>query len=184
MKKLLIVGGILIGISLVLGIILRMVLVPSAPPEGETNDGATSQAAPTSSVAPVPSPTPAPAASPVAAAPNPPPTPEAGRDAQYYFDEALSFLDAGRLKEAQANFRRVLEIDPQNSRAQTRLSLLDEQIEQKAERHFDSAREAFQFLRYEEAIAEWELFLTLAESSDVRYGEAQQGIQQAREKLR
>ena len=52
------------------------------------------------------------------------------------------------------------------------------------ERHFDNARQAFQFLRYEEAIAEWEMFLLLADESDTRYGEASQGIQQAQAKLR
>ena len=52
------------------------------------------------------------------------------------------------------------------------------------ERHFDNARQAFQFLRYEEAIAEWEMFLLLAHESDTRFGEASQGIQQAQAKLR
>ena len=52
------------------------------------------------------------------------------------------------------------------------------------ERHFDNARQAFQFLRYEEAIAEWEMFLLLANESDTRYVEASQGIQQAQAKLR
>ena len=107
-----------------------------------------------------------------------------GSSAQFFFDEALSYLDAGRLKDAQANFRRVLELEPANSRARTRLSLLEEEIERKAERHFDSAREAFRFLRYEEAIAEWEMFLTLADSTDSRYAEAHQGIEQARAKQR
>jgi len=77
-----------------------------------------------------------------------------------------------------------MELDPQNSRTKTRLSLLEEEIETKAERHFDSARQAFNFLRYEEAIAEWELFMSLVDSSDNRYAEAEQGIAQARAKLR
>ena len=78
----------------------------------------------------------------------------------------------------------MLEIEPANSRAKTRLSLLEEEIEKKAERHFDSAREAFRFLRYEEAIAEWEMFLTLVDATDTRYAEAHQGIEQARAKRR
>ncbi len=90
----------------------------------------------------------------------------------------------GRLKEAQRSFERALELDPDHARARTRLSLLDEEIEKKAETHFERASEAFQFLRYDEAIAEWEMFLMLAKEGDTRYAEAQQGIEQARAKLR
>ncbi|HLE68906.1 MAG TPA: hypothetical protein VJH87_04440, partial [Vicinamibacteria bacterium] len=61
---------------------------------------------------------------------------------------------------------------------------LEEEIAQKADRHFGNARQAFQYLRYEEAIGEWEIFMTLADPSDVRYTEAEQGIQQAKAKLR
>ena len=137
---------------------------------GQTTTTSTTSSGPP----PVPEPLPAPEPRPV----------REGSSAQFYFDEALSYLDAGRLKDAQANFRKVLEIEPANSRAKTRLSLLEEEIENKAERHFDSAREAFRFLRYEEAIAEWEMFLTLVDATDTRYGEAHQGIEQARAKRR
>ncbi|HEY7573744.1 MAG TPA: tetratricopeptide repeat protein, partial [Thermoanaerobaculia bacterium] len=114
----------------------------------------------------------------------PPGNPGGPGTAEAWFDQALSHLDTGRLKEAQTAFRKVLEIDPNNTRAKTRLSLLEEEIAKKAEQHFGNARQAFQFLRYEEAIAEWEMFLTLADASDVRYVEAQQGIEQAKAKLR
>ena len=88
------------------------------------------------------------------------------------------------MREARESFERALELDADHSRARTRLSLLEEEIEKKLERHFDNARQAFQFLRYEEAIAEWEMFLLLADENDTRYGEAGQGIQQAQAKLR
>jgi cytochrome c-type biogenesis protein CcmH/NrfG len=78
----------------------------------------------------------------------------------------------------------VLEIDPDNARARTRLSLLEEEISKKADAHFANARQAFQYLRYEEAVGEWEIFLTLADKADPRYAEAEQGIQQAKAKLR
>ena len=127
---------------------------------------------------------PAPAPPAPAAAPAPWATTQtADRDADYCFDEGLAHLDTGRLREARESFQRVLALDADHTRAQTRLSLLEEEIDDKLERHFDDAREAFQFLRYEEAISEWEMFLLLAEPSDSRYAEAQQGIAQAQAKL-
>jgi tetratricopeptide (TPR) repeat protein len=174
------IGGVLIGIALVLGILLRVLLVPS----GEPSDTESQERTATTS---------APAAEPVttttagggattSVAASPPAG--GGETVEHYFDQALSYLDAGRLKEARASFLKVLELDPQNSRATTRLSLLEEEIERKAEQHFDNARQAFNFLRYEEAIAEWEMFMYLVDSSDSRYAEAEQGIAQARAKLR
>jgi hypothetical protein len=174
MQRLLRIGGLLILVSLALGVLLRVLLVPSGPSTEESESGS----GPSTTSAPAP----------VAAEVPPPPPPQpvvaAGTSAQDTFDQALSYLDTGRLKEAQTAFRKVLELEPDNSRAKTRLSLLDEEISQKAERHFGNARQAFQFLRYEEAIAEWEMFLTLADTTDVRYAEAQQGIEQAKAKLR
>ncbi|MGH9335694.1 MAG: tetratricopeptide repeat protein, partial [Vicinamibacteria bacterium] len=185
MKRLLRIGGLLIVVSLAFGVLLRVLLVPSGP-SGE--EAATESA---SSATATPVTTSAPAAATETAPPPPPPPPTqttqplaSASTAEGYFDQALSFLDTGRLKEAQAAFRKVLELDPTNTRAMTRLSLLDEEIAQKAEQHFGNARQAFQYLRYDEAIAEWEMFLTLADSSDVRYVEAEQGIQQAKAKLR
>jgi hypothetical protein len=176
MQRLLRIGGLLILVSLALGILLRVLLVPSSSPSTEEGEKSASPAT-TSAPAAVAS------ESATTSVPAPVSVPT-GTTAQDYFDQALSYLDTGRLKEAQVAFRKVLELDPDNPRAKTRLSLLDEEISQKAERHFGNAQQAFQFLRYEEAIAEWEIFLTLADLSDVRYAEAQQGIEQAKAKLR
>jgi outer membrane biosynthesis protein TonB len=193
MKRLLVIGGVLILLSLVLGIVLRVLLVPSDAPE-TVDEAAPKSAAPSASSAAAPQPVTTPPSSippEASSSPAPPPsTPSpvvdasGNRSAEFYFDEGLSYLDTGRLKEAQTSFRKVLELDPDHSRARTRLSLLDEEIESKAKRHFDAAREAFQFLRYDEAIAEWEMFLLLADPGDVRYAEAQGGIEQAKAKLR
>lgn len=186
MKRLLRIGGLLILVSLALAILLRVLLVPSeAPAESETEASSGSKAAATPTETPPPSP-PA-TASPVttSASPTPPPAATGSeQNAEYYFDEGLAHLDTGRLREARASFHKALELDPQHARARTRLSLLEEEIEKKVELHFDNGRQAFQFLRYEEAIAEWEMFLLLAEEGDARYAEAQQGIQQAQAKLR
>lgn len=180
MQRLLRIGGLLIAVSLALGIMLRVLLVPSsdappsdaAPGQGATPAATTAPVQPTVETAPPP-----PAQTRPAAA-------TSTSSAEEYFEQALSFLDTGRLKEARTAFLKVLEIDPDNARAKTRLSLLEEEIAQKADRHFGNARQAFQYLRYEEAIGEWEIFLTLADPSDVRYTEAEQGIQQAKAKLR
>jgi tetratricopeptide (TPR) repeat protein len=182
MQRLLRIGGLLIGVSLALGVLLRVLLVPSGPSENapvtdatpsKTTTPATTTASPETATA-----TPPPAQI------RPPAAAGATSTAEEHFEQALSFLDTGRLKEARTSFQKVLEIDPDNARAKTRLSLLEEEIAQKADRHFGNARQAFQYLRYEEAIGEWEIFLTLADPSDVRYTEAEQGIQQANAKLR
>jgi hypothetical protein len=177
MKRLLTIGGLLIAVSLALGILLRVLLVPSgdapAEPEKKTAEQKSSETTAPAVTSTAPS---TPTTAPVNVS--------APATAEEHFEQALSFLDTGRLKEARAAFQKALEIDPDNPRAKTRLSLLEEEIAQKADRHFGNARQAFQYLRYEEAIGEWEIFLTLAEPSDVRYAEAQQGIQQAKAKLR
>ncbi len=180
MKRLLRIGGLLIGVSLALGVLLRVLLVPSAPSAKESDSPAEAQGA---SQASTPGASP-PETATTAPIETRPPAATGTTGAEEYFEQALSFLDTGRLKEARSAFQKVLEIDPDNARAKTRLSLLEEEIAKKADRHFGNARQAFQYLRYEEAIGEWEIFLTLAEPSDVRYTEAQQGIQQAKAKLR
>jgi len=179
MKRLLRIGGLLIGVSLALGVLLRVLLVPSGdPPASDATSG--KSAVPAATTAPVEPP----AATAPPAQTRPPAAATAASTAEEHFEQALSFLDTGRLKEARSSFQKVLEIDPDNARAKTRLSLLEEEIAQKADRHFGNARQAFRYLRYEEAIGEWEIFMTLADPSDVRYTEAEQGIQQAKAKLR
>lgn len=194
MKRLLRIGGLLILVSLALAVLLRVLLVPSeTTPTNEESPAAASAGSATNPAPaaappqqePVPTvstpPTTAPSAS---AASGRRPSPSQTETAEGYFDQALSYLDTGRLKDARTAFQKVLELEPDNTRAQTRLSLLEEEIAQKAELHFGNARQAFQYLRYEEAIAEWEMFLTLADPTDVRYQEAEQGIAQAKAKLR
>jgi tetratricopeptide (TPR) repeat protein len=195
MKRLLRIGGLLILVSIALAVMLRILLAPSGEPAKEPDKtqatGASTEPTTTAPVAapePVPTPTPTPTPSPPADAARgkTPASSHAGSasSAQDFFDQALSFLDTGRLKEAETAFKKVLEIEPENASARTRLALLQEEIAQKADQHFGNARQAFQYLRYDEAIAEWEMFLTLADSSDVRYAEAEQGIAQAKAKLR
>ena len=185
MKRLLRIGGLLIGVSLALGVLLRVLLVPSAPSkEAPAADGTPPSQSTTPAATTAPAEPTAESATPPPTRTRPPAAATAASTAEEYFEQALSFLDTGRLKEARTAFQKVLEIDPDNARAKTRLSLLEEEIAQKADRHFGNARQAFQYLRYEEAIGEWEIFLTLADRSDVRYTEAEQGIQQAKAKLR
>jgi tetratricopeptide (TPR) repeat protein len=159
---------------------LRVLLVPSGSSGDEQEEKSANQSqasAETAITAPLETATSAPAQT-------QPPANTSASSAEEYFEQGLSHLDTGRLRDARTAFQKVLEIEPNNARAKTRLSLLEEEISKKADQHFGNARQAFQYLRYEEAIGEWEIFLTLAETSDVRYSEAQQGIQQAKAKLR
>jgi pSer/pThr/pTyr-binding forkhead associated (FHA) protein len=184
MRRLFLIGGLLIAICLVLAIFLRIVLIPSETTEEAGGESSTSGSAPV--VSPPSAPTDREASVPASATTSSTASVQSagGRDAEFYFDEGLAHLDTWRLKEAQRSFERALELDPDHTRARTRLSLLDEEIEKKAETHFDNGSEAFQFLRYDEAIAEWEMFLMLAKESDTRYTVAQEGIEQARAKVR
>jgi cytochrome c-type biogenesis protein CcmH/NrfG len=178
MKKLLRIGGLLIAVSIALAVMLRVLLVPSGS-SGDEQEGAQQSQTTAETATTVPRE--------IATTAPPQTQPPAGTgasSAEEYFEQGLSHLDTGRLRDARTAFQKVLEIEPNNARAKTRLSLLEEEISKKADQHFGNARQAFQYLRYEEAIGEWEIFLTLAETSDVRYSEAQQGIQQAKAKLR
>jgi len=186
MKRLLRIGGLLILVSIALAVLLRVLLVPSEPDADDATAAVDEPSAVTSTESGTDI-TEAPAAESAAPAPPPlvaPASSASGQDADYYFDEGLAHLDTGRLREARQSFERALELDGSHARASTRLALLEEEIGAKLERHFDNGREAFQFLRYEEAIAEWEMFLMLAPASDSRVQEAKQGIAQAQAKLR
>jgi tetratricopeptide (TPR) repeat protein len=101
-----------------------------------------------------------------------------------YFDEALSLIAAGKLKEARTYFTKAMALEPNNTRVQGRLALLEERIEKEIESRFIRARQAFTFLRYDEAIADWEVVMELADPSDPRYVESQRGIGQANAKRR
>ena len=184
MRRLFVIGGLLIAIALVIAVFLRVLLVPSKTIEEVSGESSTNVSAPVVSSLSAPTAGEAPVSAPATTSSGNFVQSSDDRDAEFYFDEALAHLDTGRLKEAQRSFERALELDPDHMRARTRLSLLNEEIERKAEIYFDRASEAFQFLRYDEAIAEWEMFLMLAKEADIRYTEAQQGIEQARAKLR
>ena len=181
--KLYILGGVLVFFSVLMALVLRVLLAPSPEPNERSQAAATTTApAPstgtdTSGTPPGPSPTTAPTPSSVLS--TAPPASE-----NVLFDEALSLVEAGRLREARGKFLQILSMNPQNSRAKGRLNLLQEQIEKEIELHFNSGRQAFTYLRYDEAIAEFEQVLLLAEPADARYAEAQKGIADARAKKR
>jgi hypothetical protein len=192
MFKLYLLGGILIAFSILMALALRVLLAPEEPAAGDGSQSAATTSvgspgpspttpSPVTPDSPTPSPDPAPTETSVAPAP---PEGDAQKSESLLFDEALSLIGAGRLREARAKFLAILAQNPQNSRARGRLTLLEEQMEKEIELHFNSGRQAFTYLRYDEAIAEFEQVLLLAEPSDSRYLEAQKGIQDARAKKR
>ncbi|MGH9460772.1 MAG: FHA domain-containing protein [Vicinamibacteria bacterium] len=192
--RLYVVGGALVLVSLLVALALRSALIPSSPADPAETPSAQDPSAAMARVV-------VPTASQVleeAAAPVPAPPTEEGRGPtgpnarplapqaalESYFDEALSLIAAGRLKEARSYFQKALALDPNNSRVQSRLALLEEQIETEIESRFQNAREAFRFLRYDEAISDWEVVVQLAEPSDPRKVESEKGMAQARAKRR
>ncbi len=125
MKKLLRIGGLLIAVSIALGVLLRVLLVPSAP----SGDGPSpEQTNPNQASTP-----PATTAPPETTSPRRRPRRDrrsapALRPPRNISSRGSRFLDTGRLKEARSAFQKVLELDPGNARAKTRLSLLEEEI--------------------------------------------------------
>jgi tetratricopeptide (TPR) repeat protein len=99
-------------------------------------------------------------------------------------DDAATLESAGKLREAKQRYEQVLAMDPTNSRARSHLEDLKRQINDAINLHFKNAKQAYDYLRLDEAIDEWNLVLALADPTDSRYVESQRGIQQAQARLK
>ena len=99
-------------------------------------------------------------------------------------DEAAALESAGKLREAKQRYEQVLAADPTNSRARSHLEDLKQQLNDAINLHFKNAKQAYDYLRFDEAIDEWNVVLSLADPTDSRYAESQRGIQQAQARLK
>lgn len=206
-KPIIILGGVFAVLVIVIVVVLKIAESPSSQPPTEkvtetpqatpTATPSASTSAPTPvvpppsapAVSPTPTTTSSSAANPGASpSPVPPvttsPTPTGPQDIGRLMDEALSLESSGKLRDARLRYEQVLRIDPTNARARTHLEDVKRTINDAINLHFKNAKQAYDFLRFDEAISEWNLVLSLADPSDTRYMESQKGIQQAQARLK
>ncbi|MGB7623937.1 MAG: FHA domain-containing protein [Terriglobia bacterium] len=196
-KPIFILGGVFIVLLVLIVAITKMTQGPTPPPG---TSGEKQKAAPTPTTpAPVPSatsPTPPVSGETAPTSTSPPPTgtttlpevttpgatgPQAiGR----IMDDAAALESAGKLRDARQRYEQVLAMDPVNSRARSHLEDLKQRVNDAINLHFKNAKQAYDYLRFDEAIDEWNLVLALADPTDSRYVESQRGVQQAQARLK
>ncbi len=129
-------------------------------------------------------PAPAPAAAPAAPATGkgaPPSDPSA---AKRHLEEGRALREADRLLEARQEFARAAELDPASQAARTGLKAVGDEIRERAEAAYARGLKNFEFLKYQEAVAEWVRVLNLVpEESDPLHQKAREYLEKARAKL-
>ncbi|MBZ5553856.1 MAG: FHA domain-containing protein [Acidobacteriia bacterium] len=193
-KPIIILGGVFVVLLVLVVVVAKMTQGPSQPPgaKQETAPKATAPvtAAPPPSASPSIPAEPPPASSSLpttgSATPSDVTTPGAtgpqavGR----MMDDAAALESAGKLRDARQRYEQVLAMDPINSRARAHLEDLKQRINDAINLHFKNAKQAYDYLRFDEAVDEWNLVLALADPTDSRYVESQRGIQQAQARLK
>ena len=99
------------------------------------------------------------------------------------YEMALSHVAGNRLVEARRLLRASVRIDPGNASAQQRLRQVDAAIQVQADQHLAAAQRAFTYLRYDDAIIEFEQVMQMVPQNDPRYQQAAGGLRRARERL-
>lgn len=201
-KPVLLLGGVFLVLLILIAVVVKMSNSSnsSTPTEksGGTPQGAPSTPASQTPVTPPPTTptgsaeqTPAGGSAPIAGSPSPPsspvitpPLPSGPQDIGRLMDEAGNLESSGKLRDARMRYEQVLKIDPTNSRARQHLEDVKRNINDAINLHFKNAKQAFDFLRYDEAIDEWNLVLSLTDPTDSRYADSQKGIQQAQARLK
>lgn len=106
------------------------------------------------------------------------------QDPQALYDMALSAVRGGRLLEARRLLDGSVRLDPTNASAMQRLREVDATIQATVEQSLAAGQRDFTYLRYADAILQWEQVLSLTDPSDPRHQQAAAGIQRARERMR
>ncbi|MCX6552474.1 MAG: FHA domain-containing protein [Acidobacteria bacterium] len=144
--------------------------VPAYPPVG-TDAGTAPPAA-----APLPS-YPDTAGVPAGAQPLP------SNDPAALYEIAISHVKGKRYVEARTLLQAAVRLDPGNTSAQQRLREVEATIQVLADQHMAAGQRAFTYLRYDDAIFEWEQVTSMIEATDPRYQQAAAGIRRAQERL-
>lgn len=106
------------------------------------------------------------------------------QDPQALYDMALAAVRGGRLLEARRLLDGSVRLDPNNASAQQRLREVDATIHATVEQGLAAGQRDFTYLRYADAILQWEQVLSLTDPSDPRHQQAAAGIQRARERMK
>ena len=111
----------------------------------------------------------------------PPPT---GLGAQGLVEEGHSHYSAGRLREAICSYRAAMKLDPACEICVVRIDRLEIELTEEINRQYDEGMRYYDSLRYDQAIAAWEMVLVLEPDEDsALHQRTLEYIQQAKEKL-
>jgi predicted component of type VI protein secretion system len=99
------------------------------------------------------------------------------------YDQALAHIKGGRLLEASRYLQESLARDPTFTPAQYRFREVVATIQVVVDQHFTAAQRAFAYLRFQDAISEWEQVVGMTDPSDQRHQQALAGLAQARARL-
>ena len=180
-KKLYLVGGATLGLML-----LFIILIANLG--GERKESLAPLAKAPAPEAPAKATAPTPAAKAPAPAPKAPAAPAAAADkeqAAMHMDQGRVYLEAGRLVDAEAEFKKAQQLDPSNELAALKLKATQDEIQKKADEAFGRGMKNFQFLKYQEAIAEWMTVINLLpDKQNPLHQKAASAIAQAQAKLK
>ena len=99
------------------------------------------------------------------------------------YEMALAHVSGNRLVEARRLLRASVRLDPSNASAQQRLRQVDATIQIQADQHLAAGQRAFTYLRYDDAVIEFEQVMQMLPSTDSRYQQAAAGYRRAKERL-
>jgi pSer/pThr/pTyr-binding forkhead associated (FHA) protein len=105
------------------------------------------------------------------------------QDPAALYEMAWSHVRGKRLVEARRLLEAALRLSPNDPSIQQRLREVEATIVAPVDQHLSAGQRSFVYLRYQDAILEWEQVLSLTVPSDPRYQQAAAGIQRARERL-
>jgi len=104
-------------------------------------------------------------------------------DPMALYEMALAHVSGDRLVEARRLLRASVRIDPGNASAQQRLRQVDATIQMRADQHLAAAQRAFTYLRFDDAIIQFEQVMQMVPQTDPRYQQAAGGLRRAHERL-
>lgn len=101
-----------------------------------------------------------------------------------YLERGLRDQEQGRLKEAKTYYERAIQLDTGCVLCRSRLERVDREIQETSQKAYDAALRYYNGMRYEEAVANWELVLNLQDDhSSEMYKKSLDYIAEARSKL-
>lgn len=107
----------------------------------------------------------------------------AGADANALYENAIVHVKGGRLVEARRLLQQAAALDPTNAMILQRLREVEATIQVRVDQHLANGTRAFTYLRYQDALIEWEQVIAMTEPSDPRYQQATAGMVRAKQRL-